>query len=387
MLARYLAAAVTARLADEGARVAIVLVALDRTGRASLGGLLIAALMVPHVAAAPLAGAAADGVRHRKPLYVLAFATYALSLAGAAALIGRFTAAAAALLVVAGCVAPLLLGGLSSLLGELVPGCLPRAFVLDSASYGIAGIVGPAVAAVAAGAFGASWSLVVLGLCVIAGALAVVTLPLPARARDRRRSRAVPLGGVAVLVRRRRLGAVTVASGISQLGLGALPIAAASVATHTHQPALTGLIMSATAGGGLAGALLCLRLRALRRHPERVLLICTGAMAAPLLLTATLPGRWPLLLLFALTGLISSPVIVALFAVRDREAPPPVRTQVFTLGAGIKVTAAAGGAAVAGLATSHGPAPLLTVIAAGQLIAAGAGALLLPFRRGTPGAG
>ncbi|MFC0032692.1 MFS transporter [Micromonospora chaiyaphumensis] len=386
MLARYLVAAVTARLADEGARVAVVLVALERTGRAGLGGLLIAALMIPHVVAAPVAGAAADGVRHRKPLYALAFATYALALAGAAQLIGRFTAAAAALLIVAGCVAPLLLGGLSSLLSELAPGTLPRAFVLDSTTYGVAGIAGPAVAAVVAGAVGASWSLVVLGLCVLAGALAFLTLPLPARARDRRRSRTTaPLGGVTVLVRRRGLGAVTVASGLSQLGLGALPVAAASVALHTHRPALTGLVMSATAGGGLTGALLCLRLRVLHRHPERVLLICTGAMAAPLLLTAALPGKWPLLLLFALAGLIGSPVIVALFAVRDREAPPAVRTQVFTLGAGIKVTAAAAGAAVAGLATSHGPAPLLAAIAACQLAGAGAGALLLPAGR-RPGA-
>nr|WP_275587117.1 MFS transporter [Micromonospora terminaliae] len=358
------------------------MVALERTGRASLGGLLIAALMIPHVVAAPVAGAAADGVRHRKPLYAAAFATYALCLAGAAELIGRFTAAAAALLIVAGCVAPLLLGGLSSLLSELAPGTLPRAFVLDSTTYGVAGIAGPAVAAVVAGALGASWSLVVLGLCVLAGALAFLALPLPVRARGRRPSRTTAsLGGLSVLVRRRRLGAVTVTSGLSQLGLGALPVAAASVAIHTDQPALTGLIMSATAGGGLAGALLCLRLRVLHRRPERVLLICTGAMAAPLLLTAALPGKWPLLLLFALAGLIGSPVIVALFAVRDREAPPAVRTQVFTLGAGIKVTAAAAGAAVAGLATAHGPAPLLAAIAACQLVGAGAGALLLPAGR------
>ncbi|KUL22411.1 hypothetical protein [Actinoplanes awajinensis] len=72
-LARYLVAAVGARLADEGARVAIVLLALERTGDARLGGLLVAALMVPHVLAAPLVGAAADRVRRRKPLYAAAF--------------------------------------------------------------------------------------------------------------------------------------------------------------------------------------------------------------------------------------------------------------------------------------------------------------------------
>lgn len=381
VLARYLTAAVGARLADEGARVAIVLLALERAGRADVGGLLVAALMVPHVLAAPLAGAAADRVRRRRALYAAAFLLYASALAASAVLIGRNDIAAAATLIVAGSLSPLLLGGLSSLLRELTPETMSRAFALDATTYGLAGIAGPALAAVVAGTAGAAWSMIALGGCVVTGALMFLTLPLPARQRRPAPPRSPALlAGLAVMVRRRRLGAMTVTSALSQLGFGALPLAAAAAAVHTDRPALTGLIMSVTAGGGLVGSLLCLRIRAVHHHPERVLLLCTAGMAAPFMLTATLPRDWLLLALFALAGLLASPVTVALFTIRDREAPAEHRTQVFTLGAGIKVTAAAAGAAAGGLLTTHGPTALLIAVAGCQLLGALTGVILLPRR-------
>ncbi|MFC7531960.1 MFS transporter [Actinoplanes sp. GCM10030250] len=378
VLARYLAAATGARLADEGARVSIVLLALERTGDAALGGLLVAALMVPHVVVGPLAGAAADAARRRKPLYVIAFLTYAVAMAGSAALIGRNTLAATATLILAGCLAPLLLGGLSSLLSELVPNTLSRALAMDATTYGIAGITGPALAALVAGVAGPAWSMVALGGFVVVGAALFLTLPVPAAERRERRPWRVALfGGLTAMVRRRRLGAVTVASGLSQIGFGALPLAAALVAADKDQPALTGLILSITAAGGVAGSLLCTRLEIVHRRPEAVLVVCSAAMTVPFLLTSLLPGMWVLAVLFALAGLFASPVTVALFAVRNREAPPEARTQVFTLGAGIKVTAAAAGAAASGLAAPHGAAVLLIAIGACQLLSATVGALLL----------
>jgi hypothetical protein len=49
VLARYLLATAAARMADEGARVSLVLLALHGTGSAAVGGAMIAALLVPHV--------------------------------------------------------------------------------------------------------------------------------------------------------------------------------------------------------------------------------------------------------------------------------------------------------------------------------------------------
>src|SRR2546429_7760883 len=56
VLGRYLVVAVLVRLADEGSRVAVVLLALARTSSAAFGGALIAAEMVPHVGGGALRG-------------------------------------------------------------------------------------------------------------------------------------------------------------------------------------------------------------------------------------------------------------------------------------------------------------------------------------------
>jgi fucose permease len=47
-------------------------------------------------------------------------------------------------------------------------------------------------------------------------------------------------------------------------------------------------------------------------------------------------------------GLADGPQLAAIFAVRHREAPERSRSQVFTTGASLKITAAAIGAALAG---------------------------------------
>ncbi|WP_436535046.1 hypothetical protein [Actinoplanes sp. HUAS TT8] len=131
--------------------------------------------------------------------------------------------------------------------------------------------------------------------------------------------------------------------------------------------------MSACAGGGLLGSVICTRVPVVHRRPELVTLLCTGVMTVPFLLaTLGLPALW-----FAVAGVFSGVASVAVFSTRDREAPPELRTQVFTLGAGFKVTAAAAGAAAGGLLASGDPSVLLIAIAACQLLGAAAGGLLL----------
>ncbi|XVV10626.1 MFS transporter [Actinoplanes sp. CA-131856] len=370
-LTRYVGAAVCARLADEGARVAILLLALDRTGDEALGGLLIAALMVPHVVAAPITGALADAVRGRRLLYFLAFLGYGGALLTGAEMIGRATAAAVSLLIFAGCCAPLLIGGLSSLLPDLVPGRLERAFGFDVMSYSVAGIAGPALAAVLADLAGASWSVVGLVALVVAGAILVASLPLPRAdgSPGPRRIRS-PLAGLTVMVRRPRLGAVTLGTIFSMLGFGALPLVAALLADEAGRHELTGLVLSAGAAGGLLTSLLLTRWPIRRRPPEWVVAVSLAATVVPFLVLLVVPAGWAGLPLFAVAGALGVPVSVAVFAVRDQESPPEIRTQIFTLGAGVKVTAAATGAAIAGFAAPAGIVALLAGIAVCQALGA-----------------
>jgi MFS family permease len=245
VLVRYTTAAALARLADEGSRVALLLLVLGAGHGAAFGGLLIAALMVPHVVAAPMVGALADRVRRRRPLYLAGLLGYGLSLIGAGLCAGPAPVGAFGFAVLAGCCAPLLIGGLTSLLGELVPqSTLQRAFGLDATSYSVAGIAGPALAAVVADAAGGIWSVVVLAVACALSAVLVATLPIPDHVPHHESRPAGRGGALAAMWRLPALGAVTAGTTVSQFGQGALPIITALLAVHLGDTALTGVALS-----------------------------------------------------------------------------------------------------------------------------------------------
>ncbi len=128
ILGRYLAGALPARIADEGARVSLVLLALQERSSAALGGAMIAALLIPHVVAAPLVGVLVD--RARRPGWVLASAVllFAGSLLSTALLLGHAPLwLVFVLLLLGGCCGPAITGGLTSQLPALVgERALPR---------------------------------------------------------------------------------------------------------------------------------------------------------------------------------------------------------------------------------------------------------------------
>jgi MFS family permease len=377
VLARYTVAASLGRLADEGARVALLLHVLVVGRGAAFGGLLVAALMVPHVLVAPAVGALADRVRHRRRLYVAGFCGYAGSLLGAAVTVGPAPAAAFVLAAAAGCCAPLLIGGLTSLLGELAADRLQRAFGLDVTSYSVAGIAGPALAAVIAGWTAPLWSVVALAGSGVAAAALVATLPIHARERQPHQQRG---GAVRAIVNRPPLAAVTAAATLAAFGQGSLPIVAALIAADQHDPPLTGFALSAMAVGSLVSSMAYARRPVTRWRPEHLALIGYTLVALPFALVPLVHGRWATLVLFAAAGMLSGPALALVMVVRDRESPAAVRTQVFTIAAGLKVTAAAAGVALAGLLTGPGAAVLLLAVAACQLVSGGTGAFLLKKR-------
>jgi predicted MFS family arabinose efflux permease len=163
-------------------------------------------------------------------------------------------------------------------------------------------------------------------------------------------------------------------------GTGALPLVTATLATQLDDPALTGLALSVMAAGNLISSLLYARFPIRRRKPETVVLVSLFVLAVPFAVLPLVPGRWTTLILFAVAGLVDGPLFASLLAVRDREAPPEVRTQVFTIGAGLKVTAGAAGAALAGLTAGAGAGALLLAVAASQVLAGVAAAVLLRRR-------
>lgn len=97
----------------------------------------------------------------------------------------------------------------------------------------------------------------------------------------------------------------------------------------------------------------------------------------PLALAAAASSISALAALFALAGLFLGPCTGALFTARQNHAPAPLPAQVFPLGAGIKTTAAATGAALAGTIAHAATTTQLLLVGASPILAGLLGALLL----------
>ncbi|MEV7074346.1 MFS transporter [Streptomyces sp. NPDC093990] len=389
-LPAYLTSAVLARTADEGARVALVMLAAQRADSTALGGALVAALMIPHVAAAPVVGVLADSVRRRRLFHGGAVVLYGAALLTLALLVGvTHDAVALALAAAAGCVAPLLTGGLTSLLGDLLSKeRLTRAFSADAVSYNLAGICGPAVAAALGTAMSAAAALAVLGCGAMTGGALLFSLRLsPRTGRQAAPGKARPADltrGVAELMRNAPLRSVTWGSAVGQLGVGALPVVSVLLAAEYHAPWVTGGLMTVFAVGALAGSLSYAWRPVGRRRPELVVLWGLVATGIPLSMVPLTGHAGAAAALFAAAGFCTGPLFSALLASRERYAPAAVRTQIFTLGAGLKSTFAAAGAGAAGALGGLGAAPLMLGTAACQAVAAALALVLLRRRPSGP---
>ncbi|UQA37645.1 MFS transporter [Streptomyces sp. HNA39] len=379
----YLVGALAARTGDDMAGPALLLAALALTGSATGASSLLAAVTVSAAIGGPVLGALLD--RSPRPGLLLAGALvlYAAGLAVALGGLGRVPVAVTLLVAVAtGLLGPALSGGWTAQLPRTVPaGRLPRANALDAMTFGVAGLAGPALAGGVAEAVGAPTAVVVSAVLIAAAAPAAWRLPPvsgPAPASDSgppAMSRAAPLARVVA-------SGVRAIAGSRSLARATLTSVLSCAAQGMMTACLPLLGERAVGGAGFGAALLsCAALSALlanavlARYPHAVA-PDTVLWAAPLLQAAALglaAAGEPVALVVAVgfVGLAEGPQLTALFAVRHREAPEGLRTQVFTTGASLKITGFAVGAAVAG--------PLADRSLTGALlVAAGTAALAVP---------
>src|SRR4051812_430064 len=258
---RYLLAAATARLAD-AMWLAPVLLVFDRTGSASLAGLTASAALLPTLVSAPLLGAWLDGSGRRRA----AIAGNQVLLAGA---LGAMLAGAPVVLcaALAGITQPLVTGGFSSMVPALVPPeRMPRSGALDSMTYNVVNVAGPALAGAIAAAAGASAAVGVQAVLALAGLAAVLALP---RAVDGERAgRPLLREGVAHIARTPPLRAVTLMTMLVQLPWGFMGVGAAALAADLGAgPDAGGLLLAAVAAGGVLRALVAPALPARPRPP------------------------------------------------------------------------------------------------------------------------
>ncbi|MFD4241440.1 MFS transporter [Streptomyces sp. NPDC058525] len=370
---RYLAAALAARFASEGMGMAVVLLALERTGSASYGAFVLTAWLAPHVLAAPLAGAAAGRTARPRLFHVGTLAGFTAAVVALALLLGRaplpLVLAVAAL---GGSCGPMVTGGLSSLVTGLVPAGAgrDRAYGWDASTYNAASVTAPAAVSLATALGSAAPAMAVLAVSGALAAALAATLPygIPGAGAPQEGPRAGLGAGLAALWRVRELRAVTSATTLAFVGIGSLTTTSVLLAAGLGSPGAGGVLMTAFALGALAGSLTLGRMTAV--EPGRLVRWALAGTGAALAAAAFAPSLAATVALFAVAGVCDGPLLTATLRIRSEHAPDAVRTQVFTLGAGLKVTAASAGAALVGFAAEAPAWTLLTGIAGLQLAAA-----------------
>ncbi|MGK5449760.1 MFS transporter [Streptomyces radiopugnans] len=392
-----LATAILARLAEEGMAVAVVLLALHRTGSAAQGAFVLTAWTAPHVLAAPLTGALAERARNPRLFYLCALGGLAAGIAALAVTTGR--APLPVVLAVAalggGC-GPVATGGLSALVARLVPegADRDRAYALDAATYNAVSVAGPALVSTVAALASPAPAVVLLAASAAGAAATAAALPYgrtdegagaggngnraTAPGPESRTALRADLGaGLATVWRVRELRAVTAATSLAFVGVGGLTTTAVLLAGDRGRPDAGGVLMTALALGALAGSLAVARW--LRSFPARRLVpFCLTGAGLGLAAAAAAPSFAVQAALFAVAGVFEGPLLSATLRIRADHSPPGVRAQVFTIGAGLKISAAACGSALAGAAAGLPPYLPLLGIAALQLAAAGVHLLVRP---------
>ena len=371
----YLSAATPLRLATSGSAAAIPVLALQEVHSIAIGGGLVAASLAPSILAAPIAGALLDRSRHPTRLMVMSGVVTALALALAALLGIVPTPVIVLALVAAGAVTPFFMGGMSSFVTDAVPGSPERAFGADALSYNIGSVAGPALVAAVLIVPGAGRvSLLVLAAIAALGTIASALLrltPHPAHPERAGVLREI-VQGSRFLATHRPIAVVTASGALSQVGQGALPIAAIGIAVAaTHHEGAAAWIVTGFAVGALLGSL-AVTARPIRRIPAPAVMALAFAATGALALAASFGAPFPVVIvLVALSGVATGPGVAAMLLLRTRHSPRPLRSQVFTVAAGLRATGAAVGAGLAGLLPAGHAGLLLALIGACWLVSAG----------------
>ena len=369
MLRRLAVADVCARLPQGMVSLTLLLVAAQHASMA-VAGLVVAGYTLGQAATGPVRGRLADR-RGLVPVAAVCTAGYALALA--ALLSAALSAAPAWILIstatVAGLVNPPLSPGLRSLWSAHTPARLmPTAFALDAAVFDLAYITGPVLASVLAVGLAPAAAVAVL-LALTGAALITIAGPSsqpehPSAQPEHReppattRSRFGPLRSAAL----RRL---LIIGALTNAALSATEVALTAYARYHHALWASGPLLAGISIGSIGGSVFLAnrgyRLsRLLAGYAIGLIVLTAAGLYAPLLAVVT-----------PLAGLCLGPSLATLFGAAARAAPPGHGTETQAWLNSIMNGGAAGGAALAGVASAQ-PILALGVAAAAAVMAAGA---------------
>jgi MFS family permease len=373
----YLAGSTCARLGDEMSGPALLLLGLAVSGSAATASLIYAGLTIAAGVGGPLFGVALD--RASRPGRVLAAAllSYGAGLAAVAVILGHApVAVAAGVAVLVGLMAPALAGGWTAQLPNVVPPeRLARGHAMDAATYSVASLAGPALAAGIASSWGSRWA--VAGAITILSAAGPLAWRLPTREQPLRGTGRPPWTGLATGLRAGfralaeipGLRAITTASCIAYFGFGIFVVACPGLGRAQFGNAAHGaLLLSVVAATALMATAAMSRWPP-QWQPQTMFLLATSLAAIGFLLAAFARDPAVLIASAAVLGVADGPQLTAIFALRQRDAPPHLRGQIFTTAASLKLSAGSIGAVAGGALISHSTSTALVVAAMAQIAA------------------
>lgn len=373
MLTHYLFGALPARLGDEMSGQAILLLGIA-AGSAALGSMLLAGLTFSAAVGGPLLGTILDRAKHPGQVLALSLGLYAVGIALIAWSLGHIPVRLSlGLALLAGFFMPSISGGWSSRLASFIAKeQMTRASAIDATTFNIAGLAGPALAGLVAGWLGAHWAVAVLvGLLVAALPMAWT---LPKRQVQIKKHETTFFqdvsAGLKVIVTNKPLFSITLLSVISYMGIGMLWVICPLIGLeHTGNAGFGGVMMSVLSVGALAATAAYAKWPT-KYVPDTVAFVTTVILAIAMLLLAFAGNIFIVLAAMLVAGIADGPQLAAVFAVRHREAPEQSKSQVFTTGASLKITAAAIGAALAGYLADSSLILVLLIACGIQILAA-----------------
>lgn len=387
-------AACLSRLAGRMFLLAIVLYALGRFHSPVIAGWLSFASIAPGLVLSPLSGALLDriGAARAIALDMAASATLLLllalgGLAGLVGLPGLFV-----LVTLISLTSPLSSAGIRALIPELVTAdALDLANAVDTGSYELIDVAGPALAGLLMGFAGADATMAVIAVLALLAVLSLLPLarrPVAERAAPPVAPVSALLGeaiaGLVHVVRHRSLRGLAVSYALYQAAWGILAVAVpVLVAQRLRTPgsveSAVGLLWAGAGLAGVCGALLAGHWRTIERERQFIVL---GLLATALAVAAigAVGHMLALALGLAVVGACAGPVDVAVLSLRQRRTDPRRLGRVLAISMSLNMCGLPAGAALGGMLASGSTAIAFLAAAAVAALAAVAAFVLLPER-------
>ena len=368
--------------------LAIILYTLRRFGSPALTGWVAFAAFGPGLIASPFAGALLD--RLRAPLAIIVDLLITAGLVLALIFLDQAEQLGSASLIVlvtmCSLTSPLSASGIRVLIPRLVPDdALERANALDTGSYALIEVVGPALAG---GLFGFAGPAATMSVIVIFYALAATSLiPILRTAKTPTAGQPKTLIGEAVaglahVARHPTLRGLAIAYSIYQMSWGVLlvvvPVAVFRALGPSANADLTvGALWAACGLAGGLGALLAGQVRLTGRE-RQMIGFSIAAMAVAIYPVAASLGLYGLAAGIMIMGFLEGPADVGLLTLRQRRTAPEWLGRVLTVSMSLNVSGLPLGSVIGGSLVSYSVDAALIFAALASVIAAIATFLLIP---------